>query len=78
MDDSRELKIKMRDTFRDLAKLFDKNMKLEDEIKSLAEEETKKQERLVKRYEKVLETICEKLDYLSALGEEQTNEKNSM
>ncbi|MCC0639900.1 MULTISPECIES: hypothetical protein [unclassified Clostridioides] len=70
MDDNREEKIKMRDTFRDLAKLFDKNMKLEDEIKSLTEEETKKQERLVKRYEKVVETICEKLDYLVALEEE--------
>ncbi|HGS9636667.1 TPA: hypothetical protein ACMVBE_000055 [Clostridioides difficile] len=70
MDDSRELKIKMRDTFKELVKLFDKSMKLEDEIKSLTEEETKKQERLVKRYEKVVETICEKLDYLSALEEE--------
>ncbi|MDV9712377.1 hypothetical protein RHG40_19790 [Clostridioides difficile] len=70
MDENRELKIKTRDTFRDLAKLFDKSMKLEDEIKSLTEEEAKKQERLVKKYEKVVETICEKLDYLSALEEE--------
>ncbi|MCC0644903.1 MULTISPECIES: hypothetical protein [unclassified Clostridioides] len=70
MNDNRESRIKMRDTFRDLAKLFDKSMKLEDEIESLTEEEAKKQERLVKKYEKVVETICEKLDYLSALEEE--------
>lgn len=37
MDNSRELKIKMRDTFKDLVKLFDKSMKLEDEIESLTE-----------------------------------------
>lgn len=70
MDDSRELKIKMRDTFKDLVKLFDKSMKLEDEIESLTEKDVKKQKRLVKKYEKVIETICEKLDYLSALEEE--------
>ncbi|HBH3652736.1 TPA: hypothetical protein KSK13_003396 [Clostridioides difficile] len=70
MNDNRESRIKMRDTFRDLAKLFDKSMKLEDEIESLTEEEDKKQKRLVKKYEKVVKTICEKLDYLSALEEE--------
>ncbi|EMJ5758564.1 TPA: hypothetical protein ACG3SI_001995 [Clostridioides difficile] len=70
MDNSRELKIKMRDTFKDLVKLFDKSMKLEDEIESLTEKDIKKQKRLVKKYEKVVETICEKLDYLSALEEE--------
>ncbi|HGM1460511.1 hypothetical protein C4203_01295 [Clostridioides difficile] len=70
MNDNRELKIKMRDTFKDLVKLFDKSMKLEDEIESLTEKDIKKQKRLVKKYEKVVETICEKLDYLSALEEE--------
>ncbi|MCE4883736.1 hypothetical protein LW316_09380 [Clostridioides difficile] len=67
MDDSRELKIKMRDTFKELVKLFDKSMKLEDEIESLTEKDIKKQKRLVKKYEKVIGTIGEKLDYLSAL-----------
>ncbi|HEK4853249.1 TPA: hypothetical protein SOL27_001313 [Clostridioides difficile] len=67
MDDSRELKIKMRDTFKDLVKLFDKSMKLEDEIESLTEKDVKKQKRLVKKYEKIIGTIGEKLDYLSAL-----------
>ncbi|HHN8471898.1 TPA: hypothetical protein ACRRXG_003415 [Clostridioides difficile] len=70
MDNSRELKIKMRDIFKDLVKLFDKSMKLEDEIESLTEKDIKKQKRLVKKYEKVVETICEKLDYLSELEEE--------
>ncbi|HCQ6056259.1 hypothetical protein [Clostridioides difficile] len=70
MDNSRELKIKMRDIFKDLVKLFDKSMKLEDEIESLTEKDIKKQKRLVKKYEKVVETICEKLDYLSVLEEE--------